>query len=54
MSTDSKPGNGDILLKMRDVRIDGFSDERWQHSFLTRVRENARLIELAQAWGGAS
>ncbi|MFD0915468.1 ABC transporter ATP-binding protein [Pseudahrensia aquimaris] len=27
MSTDSE--KGDILLEMRDIRIDGFSDERW-------------------------
>ncbi|MEM7377698.1 MAG: ABC transporter ATP-binding protein [Pseudomonadota bacterium] len=26
MSTDSK---GDVLLEMRDIRIDGYSDERW-------------------------
>jgi len=28
MSTNNK---GDILLEMKDIRIDGFSDERWHH-----------------------
>jgi peptide/nickel transport system ATP-binding protein len=29
--TDQRGEKGDILLDMRDVRIDGFSDERWHH-----------------------
>ncbi len=30
MSTDKRQGRkGDVLLEMRDVRIEGFSDERW-------------------------
>jgi peptide/nickel transport system ATP-binding protein len=29
MSTESKGKKGDILLEMKDVVIDGFSDERW-------------------------
>ncbi len=29
--TEQRGEKGDILLDMRDVRIDGFSDERWHH-----------------------
>ncbi len=30
-STDENGQKGDILLEMRDVHIDGFSDEKWHH-----------------------
>jgi peptide/nickel transport system ATP-binding protein len=29
--TSNRGDKGDILLEMRDVRIDGFSDEKWHH-----------------------
>ena len=31
IDTDQRGEKGDILLEMRDVRIDGFSDERWHN-----------------------
>jgi peptide/nickel transport system ATP-binding protein len=29
MTTEPRTQSGDILLEMRDIRIDGFSDEQW-------------------------
>ncbi len=36
MSTDQIGKKGDILLEMKDVVIDGFSDDRW-HEIIKKV-----------------
>ena len=53
MSTESKNGvdstpaaqNGEILLEMRDIRIDGFSDEQW-HQIIKGVNLTLRRGEV--------
>jgi len=46
MSTDnSSPEKGDILLEMRDIVIDGFSDERW-HEIIKGVDLTLRRGEI--------
>jgi len=36
MSTDQVGKKGDILLEMKDIVIDGFSDDRW-HEIIKKV-----------------
>ncbi len=46
--TESSSGNGakgDILLEMRDIKIDGFSDERW-HEIVKGVDITLRRGEV--------
>ncbi|WP_299861935.1 ABC transporter ATP-binding protein [uncultured Hoeflea sp.] len=44
MSTETN-GSGDILLEMRDIRIDGYSDERW-HDIIKGVDLTLRRGEI--------
>ncbi|MEL7430189.1 MAG: ATP-binding cassette domain-containing protein, partial [Pseudomonadota bacterium] len=44
-SSDAMGTKGDILLEMRDVRIDGFSDERW-HEIIKGVDLTLRRGEV--------
>ena len=45
MNTEAQGKKGDILLEMRDIRIDGFSDERW-HEIVKGVDLTLRRGEV--------
>jgi peptide/nickel transport system ATP-binding protein len=45
MSTDNRGEKGDILLEMRDIKIDGYSDDRW-HEIIKGVDLTLRRGEV--------
>ena len=45
MNTESSPNKGEILLEMRDIRIDGYSDEQW-HKIIKGVDLTLRRGEV--------
>ena len=45
MSTDNGTKKGDILVEMKDIRINGFSDERW-HEIIKGVDLTLRRGEV--------